>query len=84
MGNLGRGPLDNATYQISKLSACGLVQEDFLRFYYIFLCKTADHWGGANFDPRDIIWAILVEVYNTMLHTKYLSSMARGFGQEEF
>ena len=67
-----------------SFSACGLVQEDILMFYYIFLCKTADHWGGANFDPRDIIWAILVEVYNTMLHTKYLSSMACGLGQEDF
>ena len=31
--------------------------------FSIFICKTADTWVGANFDPRDIILAILVEVH---------------------
>ena len=62
MGNLDRDPLDKITLKYLSSSAGDLLLEDFLRFYYILLCKTADHWGGANFDPRDMIWAIFVEV----------------------
>ena len=46
--------------------------------------KTADPRGGANFDPRDIIWAILVGVNQTMLHTKYLSSRAYALWEDDF
>ena len=28
---------------------------------YIGQCKTSDPWGGVKFDPRAIIWALLVE-----------------------
>ena len=35
------------------------------------LWKTSDIWGGAIFDPRAIIWKILVEVHKIKLHTKY-------------
>ena len=53
-----------------------LLIEDFLSFPYISLCKICDPWGGANLDPRDIIYAIFVGVYETMLHAKYISSSA--------
>ena len=84
MGNLDNDPLEKLHVKYLSSSACGSVQEDFLRFYYIFLCKTADPWGGVNFDTRDIIWAILVEVHYTVLQTKYLSSSTCGLVQEDF
>ena len=34
-----------------------------------------DPWGGANFEPMDMIGTIFLEVHQTMLHTKYLSSI---------
>jgi hypothetical protein len=34
--------------------------------------------GGAYFDPRAIIWTMLVEVYQTMPYAKYLSSRLFG------
>ena len=52
-----------------SFNACCFGQEDFQRFYYIFLLKTADPRGGTNVDPRDIIGSILVEVHWRMLHT---------------
>ena len=33
--------------------------------------KTYDPWGGANFDHRAIIWAILVEAHQMRLHAKF-------------
>ena len=35
----------------------------FQRCYHTSIRKTADSQGGANFDPRDIIWSILVKVH---------------------
>jgi hypothetical protein len=32
----------------------------------MFIVKINNPWGGANFDPRPIIWRILVEVYQTI------------------
>ena len=40
--------------------------------------------GGANIDPRGIIWTILVELHQMMLHAKYLSPRPCGFGEEDF
>ena len=64
----------HAKYLSSKDST--LLEEDFLSFPYISLCKICDPWGGANLDPRDMIYAILVGVHKTMLHNKYLSFRA--------
>ena len=64
----------HAKYLSSRVYA--LLEEDFISFPYISLCKICDPWGGANVDPRDIIYAILVGVHWTMLHAKYLSSRA--------
>jgi hypothetical protein len=36
--------------------------------------KINDPLVGANFDPRAIIWTILVEVHYTMFDAKYLTS----------
>jgi hypothetical protein len=65
-------------------SICQLLEEKFfnISFYYIHIRKTNDPWGGANFDPRAIIWTILVEVYKTMPYAKYLSSRPFGSLQE--
>ena len=60
-------------YQSSRPHGFG--QEDFLKIFpYITVCKMADPWGGAIFDPRDKIWANLVEDHMVMLHIKYQSS----------
>ena len=46
LNKLGRGPLGDASYQISI---------DFSRFLYINLCKAIDPQGGTIFGRRDII-----------------------------
>jgi hypothetical protein len=40
--------------------------------------------GGANFDPRAIIFKILLEVHYTMYHAKYLSSSLCHFREDDF
>ena len=53
---LGRGPLGDATYQISSLQAFWFQTRGFFHvFLYIGLCKTCDPWGGAIFGLRDIM-----------------------------
>ena len=42
-----------AKYLISRHSGSG--EEDFLRFLYIFLCKTSKPRGRANLTPRVMI-----------------------------
>ena len=52
---LGRGPLGDATYQISKLYTF-YFQRRFLKFsFFVPVFQTCDPWGGASFDPRAII-----------------------------
>ena len=52
LNKLGRGPLGDATYKISRLYALWVQT----RFYHVFpLCKTCDSWGGAIFGPWGII-----------------------------
>ena len=46
--------------------------------------QTCDPRVGANFDPRGIIWKILVEDYLEMLHTKYQSSAPSSLREEDF
>ena len=55
--NLHRGPLVNATHQISKLEAFLFQIRRFSKKspITIYLCQTGDPLGGANFDPGDII-----------------------------
>ena len=56
LNKLGRGPLGDATYQISRLYGLWFQTTRFFHvFRYIGLCKTCDPWGGAIFGPKDII-----------------------------
>ena len=61
LNKLGRGPLGDATCQISRLLALRFQRRFFLVFSYISLCKTIDPRDGAIFGPRGIIWTNLVE-----------------------
>ena len=40
-------------------------------FYNISQFKSCDSQGGAKFDPRAIIWALLVEAHWIGLHAKF-------------
>ena len=51
----------HAKYLSSKVYT--LLEEDFISFPYISLCKICDPWGGANLDPRDIIYALFIGVH---------------------
>ena len=53
LNNLGRGPLGEAMYQISKAQAFWF-QIRFLKVFSISLYKTCWTRGGANFGPRAI------------------------------
>ena len=52
---LCRGPVGDATYQLSRLKAS--------YFPYINICKICDPRGGPFFGHRDKILTTLVEVY---------------------
>ena len=41
-----------------------------------------DPWGGAIFDPRDMIGRIYIEDHYTLLQTKYESFGSCGFGED--
>jgi hypothetical protein len=47
---------------------------------------TENQWpqDRANFDPRAIIWTILLEVHYTMFHAKYLTSGLCQFRKDVF
>ena len=49
----------------------------------MYLRKTNDPRGGANFDTRAKIWTTFVEVHQAMFHVKYLSSGLYGLGGED-
>ena len=66
----------HAKYQSSR-PFC-FIDEDILRFYYIFLCKTGPSPGMAQLDPRGMILAISVDHHEMIIHAKYQSS--RPFG----
>ena len=65
LNKLGRGPLGDATYQISRLYTVYALWLKTRRFSHVFpyisLCKTCNPQSGAIFGPRDIIWTNLVE-----------------------
>ena len=61
---LGRGQLADATYQISKLYFFLFQRRKILKFsFFVPMFQTCDPPGQASFDPRSIIWTILVEVH---------------------
>ena len=46
--------------------------------------ETIDPRGMARFDPRGMIGTLYNRDYQTLLHTKYRSSGACGFREEDF
>ena len=67
MNNFGRGPLGDATCEIS-IKALHLLVSEKKNFEVFLLCPyVLNLWtpprGWASFDPRGIIWTILVEVH---------------------
>ena len=63
MKKLVSGPLEDATYQISKLCAFKIQARKTLKFSLfvpIFVLVTTR--GGTSFDPRGIVWRNLVEI----------------------
>ena len=64
MNNLGRDPLGDARFQISKLCTFLFQRKKISKFsFFVPMFRPCDSQGGANFDPRGIIWIILVEVH---------------------
>jgi hypothetical protein len=55
-------------------SFLGFLKEDLFSFHYIHIRKVNDPLGGANFDPRALIWTNLVDTLYKMFHVKYVSS----------
>jgi hypothetical protein len=62
-------------------------QVDFLSFHKIGLIQAyvqfCDPRGRVKLDPRDIIWANLVEDYKMSLSSKFGSPRPNGYGQKE-
>jgi hypothetical protein len=50
----------------------------------MYIVQINDLPGGTNFDPRAIIWTILLEVHYTMFHAKYLTSGLCQFREDDF
>ena len=72
LNKLGRGPLLDAKYQLSRLSILWFQTRFFHAFPIIISqCYACEPQGGSIFGPRAIISINLVEVYQIMLHTKY-------------
>ena len=61
LNKLDGGPLDEASYQISRLVVSD--KNIFSCFPYISLCKICDPRGVAIFGPRSIIGKNLAEVH---------------------
>ena len=56
LNRLGRGPLGDATYQISKLCTFLFQRRRFLKFsVFVPMFQYCDPRGGVIFDPRGII-----------------------------
>ena len=65
-------------------SPCGFWKKDFLSFYFMYIRKTNDPRGRANFDSKAKISTIFVEVHQTMFYVKYLSSSLYKLGGGDF
>ena len=70
-------------YQGSR--PCGFRQKRFFHVSpYISLCKACDPLGRRHFWPQGHNLNNLFMVHKVMLHTKYQSSRAYGFRQEDY
>ena len=56
----------------------------FNNFPLYLYVKSENPQHRTNFHSRAIIWSILVEGHNMMLHAKYETSSPYGLGQEDF
>ena len=64
MNKLGRGPLDDATYQKWKQCALWFRLKKILKdFRSLILCKKGCARVEPKYDPRVLIWTNLVEVH---------------------
>lgn len=59
-------------------------RERLFKFHVCFCRKKCDPSGGTCFDPIILILTVFVEVYKAMLRSKYLSSSACSFTEEDF
>ena len=85
VNKLGRGPLGDSTYQISKLYGFQFQRRRILKISFIVpMFELVAPRGGTSFIPRGIIWTNLVEVHFVMLHTKYQRSTTSSFIREDF
>ena len=85
MNRIDTGP--NIIVQGQMIKALLLLvseKKNFKVFFFVPMFQTCDPRGGAQFDPRGIIWTTLVEVHLEMLHTKYQSSAPSSFREEKF
>ena len=76
---------DNWTENVDSREYTSQKVSEKKNFEVGLLCSyvpSCDPRGGANTDPRGIIWANLVEVQKEMLHTKYQSSVPSSFREE--
>ena len=72
--------VDSGEYISQKVSERKNFEVGLLCFYV----PPCDPKGGANTEPRGIIWTNLAEVHKEMLHTKYQSSAPSSFTEKEF
>ena len=78
---------DNRTENVNSREYTSQTVSQRKNFEVGLLCSyvpSCDSRGGANIDPRDIIWTNLVEVHKEVPHTKYQSSVPSSFREEEF
>ena len=78
LGNIGRSLLENVTYQISKQKGLRFVRRIFFKVFPVRCYgKQSSAWNW-------IIWAILINNHQTMLHTKYIGFSDCDLEQEVF
>ena len=85
LNKLGRGPLGNATYQISNIWAMWFLQRRFLNIFLCFsMVRTKDPLRGAILDPGTLVWTNLVKDHQAMLYTKFQAPEPSSSGEEDF
>ena len=66
MNNLGRGSISTRRYYIQNIKALHFLVSEKKNFKVFLLCSYVSNlWPQvvASFDPRDIMWIILIEVH---------------------
>ena len=62
---LGRGSLHKATNQTAKLYTWWHLRRTVFQVSLYILWKPSDSRGWVNYDPRGIIWTIVLDILNT-------------------